>query len=84
MPCSFEGSRSLVFKQLATGIAGRNGVFGALSGQFPANNQPIDGLRGRGFISPGVPFVATTAKDVGTQTRAVLKMFGYVHDPEAC
>jgi hypothetical protein len=36
IPCSFKGGRRLVFKQLATGISGRNGVSGAISGQFPA------------------------------------------------
>jgi len=42
MPCSFKGSRSLVFKHLRTGISGRNGVFGALSGQFPAKISTQD------------------------------------------
>ena len=39
MPCCSRGSRSLVFKDLQTGTSGRNGVFGALSGQFPAKNS---------------------------------------------
>jgi hypothetical protein len=51
MPCSFQGSRSLVFKHLRTGISGRNGVVGALSGQFPAKNFDArsDELHGRGL-----------------------------------
>jgi hypothetical protein len=38
MPCTENSSGRLVFKQLATGTWGRNGVFGAVSGQFPAKN----------------------------------------------
>ena len=50
MPCKKHSSRRLVFKQLATGTSGRNGVFGAISGQFPANvvqQKPESGLHGR-------------------------------------
>ena len=36
MPCCSRGSRTLVFKNLRTGILGGNGMFGAISGQFPA------------------------------------------------
>jgi hypothetical protein len=39
MPWKGYCSRYLVFKRLATGITGRNGVFGAISGQFPAKLQ---------------------------------------------
>jgi hypothetical protein len=38
MPWRRKSSRRFVFKQLATGTSGRNGVFGAISGQFPAKN----------------------------------------------
>jgi hypothetical protein len=51
----------LVFKHLATGASGRNGVFGAISGQFPAKFQPVEnwGCRGRGFM-----LTSESAKDV--------------------
>ena len=38
MPCTENSSRRLVFKRLANGTSGRSGLFGAVSGQFPAKN----------------------------------------------
>jgi hypothetical protein len=39
MPWKMNCSRYLLFKHLATGALGRNGVFGAISGQFPAKSK---------------------------------------------